>query len=206
MNAIVKSFIKLFVPPRLVQFRSADGAVCLTFDDGPHENTEKLLEILNKHGVKATFFINGHNIPKFQGTLKKMVRDGHRIGNHFFDHVSARRISESEMRNQIETLEKEVERNVGAKVEVIRPPYGDWNVNLLKYSAATRKRIVMWSLDSLDGDAETRDARSIRKNMEAVRGGDIVLMHDDNAQTVAVLPEIIEMIRSKGLQFSQVGA
>jgi peptidoglycan-N-acetylglucosamine deacetylase len=207
MISIVKSAVKSLFPASLLQFRTAQpDAVCLTFDDGPHENTQRLLDILGEAGIQATFFINGTHLKKHEAALLKMVKAGHRIGNHFFDHVSARKISASEMRDQIERLEREVETLTGVKVEIIRPPYGHWNLNLLLYAVKNRRRIVLWSLDSLDGDPRTSDRESIRRNVEAVRGGDILLMHDDNAQTVEALPEIIERIRAKGLKFSQPAA
>lgn len=205
MKSIAKSIVKNLLPPSWVQYKSgSDRSICLTFDDGPHPNTEKILDTLKRQGAKASFFLNGAQVKKYPALARKIRDDGHFIGNHFFDHVSVKTLDAQQMKRQVEETEALIKEVTGASISAVRPPYGDWNLQFLRYAVGSGRRIIFWSLDSEDGDPETSTAESIREHCAPLSGGDILLMHEDNPHTVDVLPEIITSARRKGLNFETV--
>ncbi len=205
MKSMTKSFIKNVLPASWMQYRSrSDRTVCLTFDDGPHPNTEKILEVLRKNNVKASFFLNGSAVRNYPELAKKIRNESHFIGNHFYDHVSVKTLDETEMKRQVESNEAFIQEVTGVSIRAVRPPYGDWNLRFLRYAVGTGRRIIFWTLDTEDGDPENSSKASILEHCEPLRGGDIVLMHEDNPHTVEALPEIIAAGRMKGLEFETV--
>ncbi len=205
MKSMAKSFVKNLLPASWVQYRSgSDRAVCLTFDDGPHLNTEQILEILRKHSVKASFFLNGSAVKKYPELARKIRNESHFIGNHFYDHVSVKTLDEAEMKRQVESNETFIQDITGARIRAVRPPYGDWNLRFLRYAVGTGRRIIFWSLDTEDGDPQNSSVAAIMERCEPLQGGDILLMHEDNAHTLEALPQIIAAARKKGLEFETV--
>lgn len=166
--------------------------VALTFDDGPGGDTERLLNDLAREGVHATFFVLGTAAHAKPEVVRRMVAEGHEVGNHTWSHKQLSKLSAraqgTEMRRGIEAITA-----AGATPTVFRPPYGTYN-------AATRSAaglpIVLWDIDTLDWKT-----RSTEKTIEAAltaKAGSIVLMHDIHASTVDAVPQIVSGLRERG--------
>jgi len=207
MKLRIKSLLKKMMPERIVTFKQPreDKAVCLTFDDGPHkDHTEEILEVLNKGNIRATFFLNGCQVEKYPELAKKIVAAGHTVGNHFFDHLSASELDYKELKEQIENSEELIYKVTGCRPVLVRPPYGKINPALLWYALTGNKKLVLWSLDTEDGDAAQSSADSIADRLKNISSGDIVLMHEDNPHTVQALSGIVHNIQSQGFKFSAI--
>lgn len=189
---------------------SADPAapvVSLTFDDGPHpEFTPRILDILKQYGVQATFFELGMNAQRYPDLTRRVVAEGHIIGNHTWDHPRLTRLSDERFNEEIDHTTQLLESITGREVVCTRPPYGDSNPALVAKLAQHGQVSVVWSADSRDFEKPGVDA-IVQHALSDLRPGSIILMHDaggNRDQTIAALPRIIEGIRARGFQIAPV--
>lgn len=181
--------------------------VALTFDDVPDPRfTPQVLDILKKHGVKATFFVVGGRAKKHPELLRRIHREGHIIGNHSYSHPLFKKKSALEFKNEIERTEKVIEKLIGYKPRLIRPPYGEINEEQLKWAKKQGYKIINWNVDSLDWKALDKD--KVKHNvLSAVGPGAIVLQHagggigSNLTGTIEALPDIIRILRNRGYRF-----
>lgn len=170
----------------------------LTFDDGPHPvQTLRILKVLERSGMRATFFVSGENVEKYPALIKAMVDGGHEIGNHFFSHVKSRKISYDELCRQIERTADAINRITGVIPKLIRPPYGELSIGLVRYAITHKARIVLWSVDSEDSFHDS--VGSITARVDEAKQGDIVLLHEDYAHTADAISVVAGRIMEKGL-------
>ncbi len=167
--------------------------LCLTFDDGPGQYTEELLDILEENGAKATFMMLGQNVELYPETVQRMVSLGCELGNHSWDHPQLTTLSLDEVVSQFERTDQALIEACGQASTVGRAPYGDANESIYE---AVGKPFAMWSLDSLDWSYKNVDL-----DYDAVINGDltdgsIILMHDIHEPSVEacklIIPELIE--------------
>ncbi len=174
--------------------------VALTFDDGPNYNTNKILNILNKYNVPATFFVLGSKIKGNENTLKKMVDSGMEIGNHTFNHLLLTKYKESVIKREIEDTSKLIFEVTGKYPTLLRPSYGSSNKKVKK---AAGMPIIIWDVDTLDWKNHS-SKRIISRVMNKVKDGDIILMHDIYSATANAVDNIIPMLSSMGYSFVTV--
>ncbi len=177
------------------------GAIAITFDDGPlADYTPQVLDILKMEGVKAAFFCIGQRIPGNEVLLKRVVEEGHIVGNHSFSHhfwfdLFTKKKMEEDLRRANEALQKVV----GLQPKFFRPPYGVINPNLKKAIENCGFHTIGWSVRSLDtvvGDKE----KLMHRVTDQLMPGDIVLFHDHGKMTLEILPTFIQTARAKGLR------
>lgn len=175
--------------------------ICFTFDDGPSENTPAILEVLEKHNVKATFFVIGENCLKHPEIVQKMTKMGHFIGNHSFSHQN--NIGWSSTKSVIQEIEKcnlAIENTTGYKTNLYRPPFGVTNPNIARAIMATNMLSIGWTIRTFDTQI-TDAGRLIEKTKPRLnKKGHIVLMHDTCEQSVAALDELIVHCKKNGLE------
>lgn len=179
--------------------KTKEKCIALSFDDGPTgTNTERILDILQKHGVETAFFCIGKNIPGREEQLKRILREGHVIGNHsythhrFFDLFSSRKMLE-DMR-QMELICKEI---TGLAPRFFRPPYGVTNPNLKRAVLLGGLISIGWSIRSYDTTIRNEE-RLYKKVIGSLKPGAIVLLHDSSDTTVQILPRLLKAIQGKG--------
>jgi peptidoglycan-N-acetylglucosamine deacetylase len=173
-------------------------SVVLTFDDGPDAQvTPMILDVLKQHQVKAVFFIIGSKAEKNPELIKRINKEGHILGGHsyshhfFFDLFSA-----AKMKEEMRRTEHLVYTITGKKIKLFRPPYGVTNPPLARSIRMLGYQSVGWSLKS--NDIVIKNEEEIVQNlMSALRGGDIVLFHDNKPWTVNVVDRFIRSIREK---------
>lgn len=176
--------------------------VALTFDDGPAEYTEAVLDILKRENVKATFFVIGKNISNREILLKRMQAEGHTIGNHSFNHgFNFDWQSAAKMQEEIELTNQAIEGVTDAPVTLFRPPYGVTNPNLGKALRNSGLKSIGWSLRSMDTVAKDKQ-QLLNKILTKVKAGDIILLHDRCAITADILPELITALKKRGFGFA----
>ena len=197
----------LIRPPKVYQwlFKKAvfrenadEKTVYLTFDDGPHpEATPFVLDALESHGIKATFFVLGKNVEKHPELFKRLKQEGHGIGNHGMNHPNGWTTSTDEFVEDVMLGKNITESNL------FRPPYGKLTISQYRRLAQTEK-IVFWDVISGDFDPRTDKQAVINNVLKNVRNGSIIVMHDSEKamnNLIGSMNEIIISLKEKGYAF-----
>lgn len=177
--------------------------ISISFDAAwGNEDTRKLLEILKKHEVRATFFMTGGWIEKYPDDVKAIAEGGHDLGNHSENHKQMSQLSLEECKKEIMTPHEKVKKLTGKDMTLFRPPYGDYNDTLIKAAKSCGYYPIQWDVDSLDWkdyDAET----IIRKITEHkhLGNGSIILCHNGAKHTAEALDELLSALKGKGYTF-----
>ncbi len=177
-----------------------EAKVALTFDDGPSEETSAgLLEILDKHQIKAAFFCIGSKIEKNKNIVKSIHQKGHLIGNHSWSHAFLFDLYlPGKMVREITKTDILIKEITGCGVNLFRPPYGVTNPFLSRALKKTGHTVVGWSLRTFD---TTLSKQKVLKRIKTrIKNGDIILLHDANKETLKLLDEAILMIKRRGLK------
>ena len=184
--------------------------ICLTFDDGPTEQfTPQVLDILRQHQVPAAFFVCGKNVEKHPDLLRRIVAEGHEVGNHTYSHPfvyfkSRRRIAE-----EIDRTQEIIAKVAGFRPDVFRPPFGARWFGLVPTLLERGMHLILWSATGYDW---SKDVPGITKAaLRQLKPGAVILLHDgretrpaaeiDRSRTVSALPAIIAGARQRGYTF-----
>lgn len=172
--------------------------IALTFDDGPEPvNTPKLLKLLKKENVPATFFLVGQNVDKYPEVVRSIADYGQGIGNHTYNHQDLTTLNEEQTRDEIEATDQAVKKITGEKPKYFRPPYGALNSSA---AAWINRPIIQWSVDSEDWQSKNQQL-IIEKVISTAYDGSIILLHDIHEATIAAVPEIITTLKNEGYSF-----
>jgi peptidoglycan/xylan/chitin deacetylase (PgdA/CDA1 family) len=185
--------------------------VALTFDDGPNDPaTSQILDILSEKGAHATFFVVGANAGVFPETLRRIVADGHAVGNHSYRHRKRDTLLDPRYREMART-QAEIERVTGVRPTLYRSPNGfhtPWQLLAVRRAGLTT---VHWNVQTNDWEEHDPDV-IVRKVLDHVRPGAIVLLHDgddtrhgaDRTPTIEALPRLIDALRERGYELVTV--
>jgi peptidoglycan/xylan/chitin deacetylase (PgdA/CDA1 family) len=182
----------------------------LTFDDAPDANfTPLVLDALKKAGVKATFFVIGNRVEAHPDIVRRMVKEGHVLGNHSYDHANLPKLTDNEFRTQITKTDRLIKKYTGYNPYLVRPPYGNTNEDQIRWLSSQNKKIVNWNVDSLDWKGLS--AEQVATNVLAhVQPGSIILQHaaggtgEDLSGTINALPKIIKKLKEDGVKLVTV--
>lgn len=182
--------------------RPGPHQVALTFDDGPaSSNTRQILDILARYDVPATFFVIGRQAGEQPDLLRRMVREGHSVQNHTYEHYWLTRYSDAVVRDQLERANRVIQDVTGVTPRCMRPPFGAVNDRVRSLAAGLGLATIMWDVDPWDWKRPGASAVTSRV-LSATGGGDILLFHDTAGwSTIGALPTIIETLRARGLEF-----
>ncbi|TCM95771.1 peptidoglycan/xylan/chitin deacetylase (PgdA/CDA1 family) [Paenibacillus sp. BK033] len=184
--------------------------VYLTFDDGPSGKTKDVLAILKREGVKATFFMLGKEVKQYPDIARQVVKEGHAIGNHTYDHVYKELYSSfSAFAKQVMDTDDEIYKVTGVRTNLLRAPGGTFgNFDQGYYDALAKAGYIVndWNVDSGDSARVGVPAKEIVSTVKGSRlsGKVVVLMHDSSihGESVKALPEVIGYFKNKGYQFA----
>ncbi|SDK16445.1 polysaccharide deacetylase family protein [Nonomuraea jiangxiensis] len=178
--------------------------VALTFDDGPGRYTGKLLDLLRKRDVRATFFVVGQMVAEDRGgrITRRIADEGHELGNHSWSHPSLPGLSHEQLEHQLRRTESIVLRLTGIRMRMMRPPYGATDEKVAAEARREGLAQIMWNVDTLDW--RDRVASVVAKRAGRATPGSIVLLHDIHASTVDAVPEILDTLGKKGFTFVTV--
>ncbi|MGG0655335.1 polysaccharide deacetylase family protein [Rummeliibacillus pycnus] len=178
----------------------------LTFDDGPDEiYTPQILDILEEKKVKATFFVVGQQVRWQPEVFKRILREGHEIGNHSWSHPNFIELSTSELKNEIKSTETEIRSHTGKSTTLLRPPYGFITNSDIQIINELGYKIIMWSVDTLDWSGLTNEEIMSIVNRDLTEGA-IILQHSFKSApgrldgSVKALPEIIDKLIREGYE------
>lgn len=179
----------------------------LTFDDGPVPGpTEFVIDTLASANVRGTFFCIGDNIRKYPGVYRSLLAQGHRVGNHTFNHLNGWRTStEHYLQNVRACGDVMTDFIEGQRQPLFRPPYG--RITRAQINSLSQFRIVMWDVLTMDYRRTLSPERCLRKTIGAARDGSIVVFHDSHKaekNLLYVLPRFIDHYKSLGYEFSVV--
>lgn len=177
--------------------------VLLTIDDGPKspKMNRQMLDTMDKHKVKAIFFVNGYMTEMRPDVLKTIHRRGHEIGNHSWDHIDLSKQTRMRIVKQIYDVQKIVKANTGTAPRFFRPPYGAHNQQVKQLMGPNKLFMMNWSNTSDDWMSINRQPQKVIDNvMKNLSPGSIILIHELPWTTLA-LSELITQIRNKGYQF-----
>ena len=178
--------------------------IALTFDDGPHPGyTDRILEILKQENVPATFFVVGTQAEKYPELIKAEVKAGHLVANHTYHHVSLPKIPQEYVADEIAACGKVIQAITGKRPYYFRPPGGEYDNEVAEASEALGYTMVLWTDDP--GDYASPGADVIfKRTMDKTRPGGILLLHDGIAQTVEILPRLLQTLKAQGYTFITV--
>jgi len=183
--------------------------LALTFDDGPNDpHTLKLLEVLARHDVLATFFMIGRYVQQRPQIARAVAEAGHALGNHTFTHPNLIFCSEMQTRIQLAECNRAIEDVVGQTPKLFRPPFGGRRPSTLRIARELGLAPVMWNVTGWDWDAHSSEAIE-RKVAKQIHGGDIVLLHDgshrqlglDRSHAVAATERLVANYKAEGYEF-----
>ena len=192
-------------PATYAQARVDQPYIAMTFDDGPSaENTPRLLEMLKQRNIKATFFLIGQNVVSNPDLVRRILAEGHEIGNHSWTHPQLSKLSDDRVTAEITQTQDAIKDASGFTPTLLRPPYGaitprqrEWIENRFGLN------IILWSVDPFDWK---RPGASVitQRILSQTRPGAIILSHDIHKQTVDAMPATLDALIAKGYKFATV--
>lgn len=194
---------------RTLTHGSDPAQMALTFDDGPNDpHTLRLLELLDRHGAKASFFLIGRYVRQRPDIARAIEAAGHAIGNHTYNHPNLIFVSEQRLRQELEDCNKALEDALGRPVQWFRPPFGGRRPMVLSTARVFGMQPVMWSVTGFDWNAKSSESvvQKVSRQVEAHghQRGEIVLLHDgghlafgtDRHFTVAATEQLLNLYAS----------
>jgi peptidoglycan/xylan/chitin deacetylase (PgdA/CDA1 family) len=183
--------------------------LALTYDDGPNDpHTLRLLEVLAKHNVHATFFLIGRYVRERPDIAREIAKAGHIVGNHTFTHPLLTFKSEKEIKQQLAACRAALQDSFGGHSNLFRPPFGGRRPAVLRIARELNLQPIMWNVTGYDWTAPPA-ATIERKVANQIHGGDVILLHDggheqlgaDRSQTVIATDHLISRYKSEGYEF-----
>lgn len=199
-NIIVKKLFSNYV----WSIPTDEPKVYLTFDDGPTpEITEWVLEQLKKHGAKATFFCIGNNIEKYPSIFEKVIKEGHAIGNHTFNHVKGWETSTKKYIEEVTNCEEIIQKSLIEKHQskLFRPPYGKIKSSQSRDLRKKGFKIIMWDVLSVDFDKNVTPEKCLNNVIDNFENGSIIVFHDSVKafqNLEYALPKTLDFLKKKG--------
>ena len=186
--------------------------IALTYDDGPNDpHTLRLLEVLAKHGVRATFFLIGRYVQQRPDIIREVAKAGHAVGNHTFTHRLLIFKTEAEIRNELSQCHAALSDALGGYSNLFRPPFGGRRPVVLRIARGLGLQPVMWNVTGHDWNAPPATVIE-RKITRRVHGGDVILLHDgghqqmgaDRSQTVLATDRLLSRYQAEGYEFQTI--
>jgi peptidoglycan-N-acetylglucosamine deacetylase len=187
---------------------TTDKVVALTFDDGPTDNTDEILSILNEEDVKATFFVTGRELEENFEEAKKLAKAGHELGNHSYSHKRMVLKTPSFIKDEIERTD-ELIRKAGYKgIIQFRPPNGKKLIGLPRYLDKHDRKTILWNMEPDSYPEIASDSEKIVEHVnEKIEPGSIILLHvmyDSREESMKSVKGIIKDLKKRGYTFQTV--
>lgn len=194
--------------PRLVPIYSVDReekVVSISFDCAwGTDYTDDILNALKVSNVRATWFMVEFWTEKYGDFVKKIDAAGHEIGTHSSTHSYMSKQNAEEIKLELETSSEAIENITGKKVELFRPPYGDYDDELIRTASELGYYSIQWDVDSLDWKDLSATDIAMRV-INGVKNGSIILMHNNGLHTAEAVPIILETLKNRGYSFVPIG-
>jgi peptidoglycan-N-acetylglucosamine deacetylase len=185
---------------------NVDGPyIAMTFDDGPHAtNTPKLLEMAANRHIKLTFFVLGECVEQNPDVLRREVAEGHEIGNHSWSHPNLAKLSDADVRSQLQRTEDIIVKTAGIKPKLMRPPYGELTKRqCILVNHEFGYKVILWDVDPLDWERPGSNVVA-QRIIAGAQPESIILSHDIHPPTIAAMPQVFDALLAKGFKFVTV--
>ena len=194
-----KPFVPMAPGVRVSSVNVPGNYVAITFDDGPHASlTPQILDVLKKHGAKATFFVLGSNAARYSSILARAAAEGHEIGNHTYSHIQMTASTQEKIASEISRTNALIEAAIGSSPKVMRPPYGAINAKLVSMMFNNYGlKSILWNVDTNDW-RRPGSAVVAKRAVDGAKPGAIILMHDIHAGTAAAVESIVTGLQARG--------
>jgi peptidoglycan/xylan/chitin deacetylase (PgdA/CDA1 family) len=177
--------------------------IALTFDDGPSQYTEEIVQLLGSYGCRATFCVLGSRATKQPERIRMAVAQGSEVVGHSWNHKLLTKLSNKAIKKDLQKTNKAIRAATGVSPAMYRPPYGGYDKDVRRVSKRQKLALLMWSYDTYDW--KLRDARKLFKLIqEDVREGQIILMHDIHEQTAEAMEQVIPWLVEQGYELVTV--
>lgn len=197
-NAAISASVKQKDLPIYCVDKGEEKIASISFDAAwGNEDTEQLIEILEKYDVKATFFVVGEWVDKYPESVKQLSDAGHEVMNHSNTHPHMPKLSKEKMREELTECSNKIEAVTGVKPILFRAPYGDYNNEVVGTMRECGCYTIQWDVDSLDWK-DLSAAEITKRVTEKIKPGSIVLFHNAAKHTPEALPGILEKLKSDG--------
>ncbi|MCF7732430.1 MAG: polysaccharide deacetylase family protein [Akkermansiaceae bacterium] len=205
MATMSRQFLKVQPVPKM-PIGNPPKYVAMTFDDGPHpDRTPRLLDILAARNIRATFFVVGTNAEKYPKILRRMINEGHEIGNHTLSHARLTDLTDDEVIAEIDGCRAAVVAGATLPTATIRPPYGAVDNHLRDlFMSEFGYPTVLWNVDPRDWDTAVSDQQVISTILTESDHGEIVLCHDIHERTIGVMPAVLDGLLAQGFSLVTV--
>ena len=214
-GALIQGLVR-FVPDTITVSNSVDGRelpiycvetdkkqIALSFDAAwGNEDTATILEILRKHNVKVTFFMTGGWVESYPDDVKAILADGHDLGNHSENHKNMSQLSDSECEEELMAVHRKVKELTGYEMFLFRPPYGDYDNDVINVAKKCGYYPIQWDVDSLDWKDYGVDSiiQTVTQHKH-LGNGSIILCHNGAKFTAQALEELIITLQDQGYEF-----
>ena len=181
--------------------------IYLTFDCGYEQGyTEKILDVLKENNVKATFFITAHYLNTSSDIVKRMIEEGHIVGNHTVNHKCLPNLSDEEIKKEIMDLHNAVFEKFGYEMKYFRPPKGEFSQRVIDIVTKLNYTTVMWSsaYDDWDNEKQNREEYGKNKILDNIHNGCVLLLHATSKDNSIILDDVIKKTREMGYEFKNI--
>ncbi len=180
-----------------------DRCVALTFDDGPNaENTAKVLDVLKRHNIHATFFLIGKNVDENPALAARMAEEGHIVANHTYSHLSTFPLgSRAKVEHEITQCNEAIYRATGLRTRLFRPPFGVTTPNIGKVARDLNVDVIGWSIRSYDTNSKPTRESVVEGIVRKLHPGAIILLHDRCDGAEELLEMLITECTQRGYRF-----
>jgi len=175
--------------------------IALTFDDGPDPNaTPRILDMLNKEGIKATFFVVGKMVEKYPGLLRQVWKEGHDIGNHTYSHPDLTKLSKEDILEELDKTRLLVKKITGKETHLFRPPGGRYDNKVIVTTTLSGYKMILWT--DYPGDFGCPSSKLIyQRTVSGAEDEGIILLHNGLDTTLNALPKIISELKKGKYRF-----
>jgi peptidoglycan/xylan/chitin deacetylase (PgdA/CDA1 family) len=177
-------------------YNVTQNEIAITFDDGPHpEFTPKVLDLLKENNVKGTFFCIGKHIESHPELFKRIISEGHTVGNHTFNHENNFGfIKTKHVITELEATNEIIKKVSGLKINLFRPPFGVTNPRIKRGINTIGLQSIGWSIRSFDTTSKSKNTivKSVEKN---IKKGDVILLHDTSEKSVEILEQLLLFLK-----------
>lgn len=196
ITALTASFARREMP--ICRVQTQEKKIAISFDaDSGNEETARLIDLLRRYSVKATFFVVGAWVQRYPESLRALAAAGHEVGNHSATHPHMPRLSGSEMLSQITECNSRVQSVTGKTPVLFRAPYDDYSNLLIETAQSASMQCVQWDIDSCDW--KNLSPKAITKQViSQAKPGSIILFHNGALNTATALPDILSALQTQG--------
>ena len=199
----------IWIDKKNSSYDSEEKKIYLTFDAGyENGNIDKILNVLEKENVKATFFILENLIYSNKQLVERMIKDGHLIGNHTCKHKDMSKVADIEIfRRELADLEVKFERNFGVKMsKFYRPPEGKFSIENLQWAEKLGYKTVMWSFAYADWDncKQMSSEKALDKILSNLHNGEVMLLHPTSSTNAEIMETLIKELKNRGYVFGTI--